>query len=391
MNDSSRGNKNDRIELIDALRGYALMGLFLVHMMEYFELYWFPPPAKTEAVTSLVFALFGGKAYAMFAMLFGVSFYIILQRNANRGTDFRARFLWRVIILLLIGYLHGLMYSGDVLQILAVAGMVLLPLWVVPQSIVWAISGLLLLQITSYAFVAWMGNSDIPYSHPFFDQIQTIVYPNYAHGSFAQVLAANAVGGTEGKWSFMLESGRFATVLGMSMLGFCLARINFFTDTARFGKRYLPLLVMVIAAALVCAFSSHVFISIAHPEKMDDAWMGIPEMYTNTLFALASVLAFMLLYQIEAIRKVLRLLAAPGRMTLSFYVGQSLLLVPFFYHFGGNAYTWIGQSWSLTLGIVLWILQVMLAQWWAKRYYYGPLEWCWRAATYGTTTIPFKK
>jgi uncharacterized protein len=60
-----------RIELIDALRGYALMGLFLIHMVEYFELYWADP--TPSRINSTLFFVFGGKAYAMFGLLFGVS------------------------------------------------------------------------------------------------------------------------------------------------------------------------------------------------------------------------------------------------------------------------------------------------------------------------------
>ena len=116
----------ERIILIDSLRGYALMGLFLVHMVEYYELFWYSP--TDNAINTWVFRIFGGKAYAMFAMLFGVSFYIILKRNADRGTDFRWRFVWRLTLLFMIGYLHSLVYSGDVLQVLAVSGLCLVAL-----------------------------------------------------------------------------------------------------------------------------------------------------------------------------------------------------------------------------------------------------------------------
>src|SRR5262245_60330071 len=107
-----------RIELVDALRGYALMGLFLIHMVEYYELYWANPlPSR---VNSTMFFLFGGKAYAMFGLLFGVSFYILMEGQARRGVDFRARFVWRLMILLGLGYLHGLIYGGDILTVLAI-------------------------------------------------------------------------------------------------------------------------------------------------------------------------------------------------------------------------------------------------------------------------------
>ncbi|MES1195774.1 MAG: DUF418 domain-containing protein, partial [Steroidobacter sp.] len=148
---------------------------------------------------------------------------------------------------------------------------------------------------------------------------------------------------------------------------------------------------IVLLAAAGCFYVDHAFMKVPHPEKADDVWKGIVEMYFNTLLAFASILVLLLLYQFRHVQKVLRLLAAPGRMTLSFYVGQSLVMVPFFYNFGVGAYRWIGQTGTVALGIVLWLLQVPLAQWWIRHYHYGPLEWCWRAATYGTTGVPFRR
>ena len=383
--------KSDRIILIDALRGYALMGLFLVHMVEYFELYWYSPPTKTDPVTTWVFGLFGGKAYAMFALLFGVSFYIILKRNADRGIDFRGRFVWRVSLLFLIGYLHGLIYSGDVLQVLSIAGLLLVPLWFAPNWVLLLISVTLLLQSTTYGFVVWMGMHDVPYVKPFFMELQKPVYEYYAHGTLPQVLMANAVGGTLGKWSYMLESGRFANIVGLAFLGFWLGKIGLFTNLKRYGKSYPALLVCALLLAIGCLYSDHAFNAIPHPEKMDDTWTGILEMYGNTLFAFVSILTLVILYRYQPVQKVLNFLAAPGRMTLSMYCGQSLMMVPLFYHFGGEGFVWMSQSYALFLGLVLWALQVILANWWIKRFNYGPLEWCWRAATYGTTAIAFRK
>jgi uncharacterized protein len=117
----------NRIELIDALRGYALMGLFLIHMVEYFELYWANP--IPSAVNSSLFFLFGGKAYAMFGLLFGVSFYILMEGQARRGVDFRLQFVWRLMVLLFLGYLHSLVYGGDILTVLALTGLILVPLY----------------------------------------------------------------------------------------------------------------------------------------------------------------------------------------------------------------------------------------------------------------------
>ncbi len=379
----------ERIVLIDALRGYALMGLFLVHMVEYYELFWYAP--VDNAVNTWVFRFFGGKAYAMFAMLFGVSFYIILKRNADRGTDFRWRFVWRLTLLFAMGYVHGLLYTGDVLQVLAVSGLTLVCLWTVNNTIVLCISAVLLLQAPAYAFVAWLGYSGIDYAQPFYVVFQKAVYEYYAHGSFAQVIAANAVDGTLGKWCFMLESGRFSTMMGLGLLGFWLARINFFTDTARHGKKYWPLLITTVLLATGLSFGEHAFKQIPHPDNADDVWNDIFGIYVDTLLMFATVLILVLLYRLRLFKRILAWFAGAGRMTLSFYVVQSVVMVPFFYHFGFNAWRWIGQGESLLFGITLWMLQLLLAQWWLRRYHYGPLEWCWRAATYGTTDVPFKK
>ena len=72
-----------RIERVDALRGYALMGLFFVHMVEYYELYWADP--KPSLVFDTVFALFAGKTFSLLALCFGFSFWVIMEGAARRG------------------------------------------------------------------------------------------------------------------------------------------------------------------------------------------------------------------------------------------------------------------------------------------------------------------
>jgi uncharacterized protein len=51
----------------------------------------------------------------------------------------------------------------------------------------------------------------------------------------------------------------------------------------------------------------------------------------------------------------------------------------------------MGQSASAALGVVLWCLQIWLAHVWFRGYFYGPLEWVWRAATYLRSDVPFRK
>ena len=114
-----------RIDMVDALRGFALLGLFLVHCVERFELYWLDP--RPDGWFDAVFAVFAGKAFAMFALLFGFSFATIMGNERARGGDFTARFAWRLALLFAIGTLHALVYRGDILQVLALIGLLMIP------------------------------------------------------------------------------------------------------------------------------------------------------------------------------------------------------------------------------------------------------------------------
>ena len=122
----------DRIAVIDALRGFALMGLFLVHSIELFELYWQNP--VDSKVHDIIFFLFAGKAYAIFAMLFGISFFIIMDKQAQKGVDFRLRFAWRLALLFGMGTLNSMVYSGEVLQVLAGYGFFLILAYRIPNK-----------------------------------------------------------------------------------------------------------------------------------------------------------------------------------------------------------------------------------------------------------------
>lgn len=366
-----------RIELIDALRGYALMGLFLIHMVEYYELYWANPVPST--VNSTMFFLFGGKAYAMFGLLFGVSFYILMENQARRGIDFRVRFVWRLLVLLAIGYLHSLLYGGDILTILAVTGLVLVPLYRCSNALLMFIAAFFVLQGPTLLLHA-TGFAWNPGVH-------ARLMDAYANGSLLDVLQANVWAGHLGKWGFMLSSGRLWNIAGLSVLGFVLGRVAFFTELERYRSthRNLFLLLLLLSGALLTVRTKAAAIFGA------DVAGRVFDSYSNIALMLLTVLGLVLLYRVDAVARVLRLLAPCGRMTLSIYVLQSIALVPFFYGFGAGAYAWLGQPLSAALGVLLWCIQVWLAHAWFRSHHYGPLEWLWRSATFMRTDVPFRK
>ena len=126
--------KDNRITVIDALRGFALLGVVLVHMQQHYSIFNFGAftpaepafPVLDERIGWLPRNVLMGRFINIFAFLFGMSFFIQMDRAAKKGVDFRRRFIWRMIILFLIGVVGSAFYSGDILAFYALFGLVLI-------------------------------------------------------------------------------------------------------------------------------------------------------------------------------------------------------------------------------------------------------------------------
>lgn len=130
-------SKSSRIQIIDALRGFALAGILICHMVEQY-IGAGAPMSHYEAVSAgiadqVIDGLLGiflrGKFIALFSFLFGLSFFIQMDNGTKKGVAYGGRFLWRLILLLVIGYAHSLFYRGDILTIYAMLGIFLIPFY----------------------------------------------------------------------------------------------------------------------------------------------------------------------------------------------------------------------------------------------------------------------
>ncbi len=385
-----------RVLLVDSLRGFALMGLFLVHSIELFELYWKNPVASS--VHDVIFFLFAGKAYAIFAMLFGISFFIIMDKQAKKGVDFRLRFIWRLMLLFAIGTLNSMVYSGEVLQVLAGYGFFLVLAYRVPSK--WLIALAILFLLTPqlmYHYWAAMENlpgaNDKPYSWILYEH----AYEMWSNGSMAQVLAFNLTTGSLSKWFFFFDGSRGFQLFGLFLIGLVFGRMGFLVHPISFTRLRKIMFVFAILGAIIF-FALQQYLATPNvkalwPEGNMAKWY-LDELvggYFCLAFMTILVLSFIALYQKQIGQKILSILAPAGRMSLTIYVSQSLCGVPFYYGYGLGMYDKITQPQALLLGVVFFSLQVAFAHWWMKRFHYGPLEWVWRAGTYLTTNVPFVK
>ena len=145
-------SKISRLHVVDALRGFAIVSIMLLHNIEHFDYYFLPTNLPVWMVVvdkwiwDTLFFLFGGKSYAIFAMLFGLTFFIQSKNQENKGKDFRGRFAWRLILLFVFGFINSSFYQGDILIIYAVIGFVLIPVAKLSDKLVFVIALILMLQ-----------------------------------------------------------------------------------------------------------------------------------------------------------------------------------------------------------------------------------------------------
>lgn len=366
-----------RIDVIDALRGFALLGILLVHSLEYFELYWINPPAENP-LHQLVFFLFAGKAYAVLALLFGVSFYLMVEHS---GSHSRLRFSWRLLLLLGLGYLHGLVYYGDILQVLAVLGLILVLLQPLGQRwlLLFAIACLLQPSLW-WQFVVSLNGTEASNQQPLHWQRYGELFTYMAQATLAETLSANAWNNQIAKWLYFIEGGRGVQLLGLFALGLILGRKGFFSRLHEFAnRRRCALAAFALAAVAIYALQQWLGTSGDMPGKMSKWYAGkILENYFSAAVALGGVCLFIEIYAWQPARRLLSLLAPCGNMGLSIYVLPALICVPLFYPFGLNWYQTIGQTNAFLFALGLYGLLMIFAHTWLHYFRYGPLEWLWR-------------
>jgi uncharacterized protein len=375
-----------RLDVIDALRGFAIASILLLHNIEHFDFYFLPTglPAWLQAVDKTIwdslFFLFGGKSYAIFALLFGMTFYIQNRNRELRGEDFRPRFAWRLVLLLGFGIFNSMFYHGDILSIYAVLGLALIPVARLRSGMVLAIAVFLLLQ--PYAWIEFFQalpapNEKLadPASWAYFGRAEKYM----AHGSAFQVWWGNLTNGKIGviRWSW--ENGRIFQIPALFMLGMLAGRKELFIPSVPnklFWRKTL------LAAALA-------FIPLYLLKSNPDAWhigetvrrplLVIITSWSNVAFMVVLVSGFTLL---SYSGNWLGIFSPLGRMSLTCYVTQSVVGTLIYYGFGLGMYQYTGASFALTIGVVLAVLQRQFSVWWLRSHKQGPLETLWHRATW---------
>ena len=377
---------SSRLDVLDALRGFAIVSIMLLHNIEHFDLYFSPGglPEWLKTVDKMIwdslFFLFGGKSYAIFALLFGMTFYLQWHSREQRGEDFRPRFAWRLALLLAFGLFNSMFYHGDILSIYAVLGLALIPVARLPTSTVLCVAVILLLQ--PYAWIEFFQalpdpNEKLadPASWAYFGRANDYM----AHGSALEVWWGNLTNGKVGviRWSW--ENGRVFQIPALFMLGMIAGRKGVFTSSPESKQFWLRTLLFAVIAFipfyLLKSYPEWWNIGVAVQRPL----LVIVTSWSNVAFMVVLVSSFALLFYSW---RWLEFFSALGRMSLTSYVVQSIIGTSIYYGFGLGMYQYTGASFALAIGIVLALLQRQFSVWWLKRHKQGPLESLWHRATW---------
>lgn len=392
----------DRIELLDGLRGFALLGIFLANL-GYFSGWIFLGNEAKEALAGaggafsrefLHLALIDGKFYTIFSLLFGIGFAVQLQRLSDRGVDFSGLYLRRMTGLLVIGLVHMLLiWDGDILTLYALCGFLLLALqhWPTVRLLKLGIA-LIILPVPAYALF-WLAGWGSPGA-----ALQEWGYAVWGNLVGRPVTDADALAmmrrdGLEGyldwvlsgplfRWSFILDSWRIPKVIGMFLLGVCAGREmmagRLLSDRGRLRR--------------ICV----VGFAVGLPANLLLAWMGgLPFMEVHlrglaatALYAvgvvplgLAYASGFALLWNRG--ERYLGVFSPAGRMALTNYLMQSVIGIVIFYGVGFGLAGRLSPAAWIGVGLAAYAGQLAFSRLWLTWFRFGPMEWLWRCATYG--------
>ena len=383
--------------ILDALRGFALLGICLANYPE-FSLYsflesepraMFPTAAIDTVAQWFLYIFIDGKFYTIFSLLFGIGFSIILDNNQRRGANGILIFYRRMFFLLLIGFAHLiLIWSGDILMLYAIVGMTL-PLFLRCKDrtlLIWASVFLIVPVIIDYICQftgVYLSAKLVEWQWLLCDRFG-ITEENFAYWlrdarNYGDIHRFLLMGAVERMQEFV-DGNRYFKVLGLFLIGFWLGRNRFFAGLENRRRTLKKICIWGICLGL--------------PLSVMYAWSGMhgkPFGFgTHSLFYFISVYLtsfgyvalFCLLYLQHREWKFWLMMSYPGRMALTNYIGQSAIGVLIFYGVGLGLGADTGLIYGEIIALTVFLFEIGFSCGWLKFFKFGPLEWFWRCLTY---------
>ena len=378
----------ERIAFFDVLRGVALFGILIVNVFSFGAdaTAWTDPLDRT--VWTLKHTLFESKFWALYSLLFGMGFY--LQSLSPSYTVGRA--VRRLLVLMVLGCLHGLLFEGDILMLYAELGLLLLVLNRLPNY--WLVCAGVVLSLSFPLGHLFGGDRGDEWPPEDSDEAIEWLEDDLAHsplsiGYFADVLDYHRENIPELFWADWQYPDSGLLVLTFFLCGVYFMRVGW----SRLQTLSMPscfrlaascwlagLLLMGVERYLAATMGYQVFgkstTSALWVLFGDLIYLGATLLLTGAWFV--SVWCWTRSDRFIALRTRV---ASAGRVSLSAYLSQTLIFTTLFYGYGlGKAFQW-GPFAVCSFAVMVYLAQLVVCHWWCQRFRLGPMEWLWRSLT----------
>lgn len=378
-----------RLPEVDALRGFALLGIVVVNAGQIAGSWAWRMPYDLDAsplagaIRFLVTAVFATKFYVLFSFLFGYSFTLQIESARRAGAQFQPGYLRRLAGLLAFGIAHAvLLYVGDILTTYAILGLVLLAVRDLRPGAASGWAAVILTAMGGLLVVLGLLMLVAPPVGPDAGAQQTVPAEQLVaqyRGSPGDVVAANLTVLPRALSS--AATFQAPSALAMFLLGLAAGKRGLLTHwhpgTATLWRMVALGLLVGIPGAVLYAASTHLALSTP--------WVVVAlgvDVVTAPLLSAAYASVLLLAMRARFGRHLRSALAPAGRLALTNYLSQSLVLMLVFTGYGLALYDRLGAATVLGIGVLVYFFQLAASAAWVRYLRYGPAEWALRTVTY---------
>lgn len=384
----------NRVEAIDALRGFAVLGILLANIMSFSGVRFLPfteiklwPSFETDLMIYKLIGIFvDTKFYTIFSLLFGIGFYFQFHKNRNNQAEFMPIYYRRLGFLILFGAIHSFFWSGDILMIYALVGFLFTLFRNLKPKQLFTVSAVafmmpLLIDIIMLMWKPGFMNPEKSLAlKTYLDIEPTQLVEPFMNGSFWEVTHMNWHN-LLWRWFDLLPSGRPFKLLSLFILGYYLMYTGYFQEKAHSVKRLAIYSILGLGLTLL---SKQIGGSMGQfPKDWNDILYKFLFSFGQINMAFAYISIITILYKTKIGEKMMSGLKFAGRMSFTSYLSHTFFGILIFYPYALGYFGKITLWQAEIIAVIIFILQVYLAKLWLKYYTFGPLEWLWRSLTYG--------
>ena len=318
---------NERIDVLDYLRGFALLGIILVNIGPLLAVNPSAANSADAAYWRFLYLFIEGRFYTIFTFLFGVGLFHFIDRANTKGKKGQVLFVRRLIVLFIFGWVHVQFHPGEALTIYAVSGLILLPFYKVNRNV------------------------------------------NFIFGIIMLVVLG-------------LFAAKIFMVIPLMLLGIAAGQYHLFQ---RIRHRIKATAVFTVIM-LVLSLAGLTFQYQSAPSPADITNSIQTQQFMSIGITIGPVISafyagcIVMLIQIPFFSKLLAPIKSYGRMAFTNYLMQTTLIL-----LAGKILqlqNHINYLQTLYICLAIYVIQLIYSTLWLRYFKFGPMEWVWRALTY---------